>query len=139
MMEWHHHASTAASFRRGTGAGASIPVWLLSAWVRRGLTVPMGVPKMWDEGRLKVEPARENTCGEERIRLMPALAQLNTAALCGREQGRAGGHRTWTRGVLSAPCPGKEPGTGSHLSGGDGSRGGWEGAGEWGPAEAGQG
>lgn len=36
-------------------------VWLLSAWVRRGLTTPMGVPKMWVEGRLKVEPARENT------------------------------------------------------------------------------
>lgn len=62
--------STAATLRRGTGAGASIPVWLLSAWVRRGLTVPIGVPKMWDAGRLKVEPARENTCWEEQTVLV---------------------------------------------------------------------
>lgn len=62
--------SMEASFRRGPGAGAGIPVWLLSAWVRRGLTVPMGVPKMWDEGRLKVEPARENTCWEDQTSLM---------------------------------------------------------------------
>lgn len=46
---------------RGMGSETHIPVWLLSAWVRRGLTTPMGVPKMWVEGRLKVEPARENT------------------------------------------------------------------------------
>ena len=46
---------------RGTGSETHVPVWLLSAWVRRGLTAPMGVPKMWVEGRLKVEPARENT------------------------------------------------------------------------------
>lgn len=45
----------------GMGSETHIPVWLLSAWVRRGLTTPMGVPKMWVEGRLKVEPARENT------------------------------------------------------------------------------
>lgn len=47
--------------KKGEWGQSHIPVWLLSAWVRRGLTAPMGVPKMWVEGRLKVEPARENT------------------------------------------------------------------------------
>lgn len=58
-------STACSSEEKGTGAGASIPVWLFSAWVRRGLTVPTGVPKMWEEGRLKVEPAREKTCWED--------------------------------------------------------------------------
>lgn len=92
---------------------------------------------MWDEGRLKVEPARENTCWEDQTE---PRAQLNTVVLCGGEQGRAGGHRPrTTEGFCPHPAQEEEPGAGSHLSGGDGSRRGCKGAGEGGPAEARQG
>lgn len=45
--------------------------------------MPMGVPKMWEEGRLKVEPARENTCWEEQtlasLRSLLHLPRLHCA------------------------------------------------------------
>lgn len=42
-----------------------VPARLLSDWFRRGLIDSpevRGLPKMCEEGRLKVDPAKENTC-----------------------------------------------------------------------------
>lgn len=45
----------------------NVPVWLFSVWFSKGLMDKpevRGLPKMCDEGRLNVDPARENTCGK---------------------------------------------------------------------------
>lgn len=79
--------------------------------------MPMGVPKMWEEGRLKVEPARENTCREGQTNLEPAPAQPKQLhCVAGNKAQPEGTERGPQRALSASPA-------GSHLSGGDGSRG----------------
>lgn len=61
--------------------------------------MPMGVPKMWEEGRLKVEPARENTCWEEQT-----LASL-CSCICQGCMVRAPGEAAQSAGPWDSASP----------------------------------